>query len=149
MICMKNWIEIISFTHPHEAHLAKNFLESSGVEVEIKDEFTVQVYGFLSNAIGGVKLFVEEDNAKEALSLLESGGYIEKKETEANTQIETFSADQKDTCPYCNSTNTSQKKIPGYLFVLSILLLSFPLPFLKRRYYCYECRKEWKIEKDK
>ncbi|MFR9164915.1 MAG: putative signal transducing protein [Clostridium baratii] len=57
---MKDWIEIISFTYPHEAHLAKSLLEASNIEVFIKDEFTIQVNNFYSNAIGGVKILVEK-----------------------------------------------------------------------------------------
>ena len=45
---MDNWITVISFIYPHEAHLAKGKLESEGFEVVIKDELTVQVNNFYS-----------------------------------------------------------------------------------------------------
>lgn len=146
---MKNWVNIISFTYPHEAHLAKGFLEASDIEVIIKDEFTVQVNNLYSNAIGGVKLLVEAGSAEEALSLLEDAGYIEKDIPKQNTVLETFPFEYSYLCPYCKSSNIAKKKIPGYVFALSILLLGFPIPFLKRVHYCYDCRKEWKIEKNK
>ena len=41
----------VTFTYPHEAHLAKNYLESEGIETEIRDELTAQVNNFYSNAI--------------------------------------------------------------------------------------------------
>jgi len=53
---MKDWVTLLTFTYPHEAHLAKGRLESEGIEVQITDELTVQAYNLYSNAIGGVKL---------------------------------------------------------------------------------------------
>jgi hypothetical protein len=76
---MDNWITIISFTYPHEAHLAKGKLESEGVEVIIKDELTVQVNNFYSNAIGGVKLLVRDFDYDNANQILVESGYIKEK----------------------------------------------------------------------
>lgn len=143
---MNDWIEITSFTHPHEAHLAKSLLEASEIDVVLKDEFTVQVHNFLSNAIGGVKIFVNKDKAQEALLLLEDAGYINRTDSATKAELETFSAKDKEFCPYCKSENIAKKKMPGYIFALSILFLGFPLPFLKKVYYCYDCSKEWKIK---
>lgn len=143
---MEDWVEITSFTYPHEAHLAKSLLEASDIDVIIKDELTVQVNNFLSNAIGGVKIFVENDKAKEALLLLEDAGYIQNESKEEKPVMEIFSSDYTHVCPYCKSDSVVKKNMPGYVFVLSILLLGFPLPFLKRVYYCYDCSKEWKVK---
>lgn len=144
---MDGWVKVISFVYPHEAHLAKAFLESSGIDVIIKDEFTVQVNNFYSNAIGGVKLFVESDKVDEALLLLQDGGYIEINKTDEKEQIEVFSKEYEKLCPYCQSTNIVKKSTAGYIFILSILFLGFPFPFLQRKYYCYDCSKEWKVKK--
>lgn len=73
---MSNWITIISFTYPHEAHLAKTKLESVGLKVIILDELTAQVNNFYSNAIGGVKLQVTEDDYDKAYKILLETGYI-------------------------------------------------------------------------
>ena len=53
---MGNLTTIITFTLPHDAHLAKAKLQSEGVEVFIKDEMTAHVNHLYSGAIGGVKL---------------------------------------------------------------------------------------------
>ena len=145
---MENWVNIISFTYPHEAHMAKGFLEASDIEVIIKDELTVQVNNLYSNALGGVKLMVQTEKAEEALSLLEEAGYIIKNAEEQKTPIESFSAEYKTLCPYCKSTNITKKKMAGYTFALSILLLGFPIPFLKTTYNCYDCQRECRIKKE-
>lgn len=145
---MKDWIEIIAFTYPHEANLVKGLLEASGIEVIIKDELTVQVNNFYSNAIGGVKLFVEKSKVEEAMSILVEGGYVDLKNTESENEIEIFDTQYKSCCPYCNSTNVAKKSLPGYTFTLSILLLGFPLFILKRAYYCFDCTREWRTGKN-
>lgn len=143
---MEDWTEITSFTYPHEAHFAKSLLEASDIEVVIKDELTVQVNNLLSNAIGGVKILVRNNKAEEALLLLEKGGYINKEKTEDKPLMEVFSSEYRHTCPYCKSDSVVKKNLPGYVFALSIILLGFPLPFLKRTYYCYDCSREWLVK---
>lgn len=137
--------KIITFTYPHEANMARSFLAAHDIEVTLKDEMTVQVYNFLSNAVGGVKLLVDEDQADEALLLLEDGGYIVKNHSEERTD-ESFSDEYQNICPYCNSENVAKKKSGGYTFLLSVLLLGFPLPFFKKEYYCYDCSRMWKMK---
>jgi len=52
--------------------------------------------------------------------------------------------EQYNFCPKCNSNNFIRKKKAGYLLILSILVIGFPLPFLKKTYYCFDCENEWK-----
>ena len=73
---MEDWVIIISFTYPHEAHLAKGMLENEGIEVMLKDELTVQVNNFYSNAIGGVKLLVKDSDYRNAYTFLTKSRYI-------------------------------------------------------------------------
>ena len=47
-------------------------------------------------------------------------------------------------CPFCNSDNVVVKKQTGYAIMLMIMLLGLPLPFFKKRYYCFDCEREWK-----
>ncbi len=61
---------------PTEANVIKSKLESEGFLVHLKDELTVQNYNFISNAVGGVKIQVEESKAVEASKLLAEFGYI-------------------------------------------------------------------------
>lgn len=72
---MGDWITIMTFTYPHEAHLAQMILQNGGIEVFLKDEYTVQVHPFYSHAIGGIKLQVPENFREEALCLLKEAGY--------------------------------------------------------------------------
>ncbi|MCC7302049.1 MAG: DUF2007 domain-containing protein [Bacteroidia bacterium] len=69
------WITVASFNAPHDAYIMKAYLESEGIECFLKDELTVQVNIFYSNAIGGVKLQVREEDVEKAKDVLREGGY--------------------------------------------------------------------------
>lgn len=78
-----NWTTILTFTYPHEAQVIKGRLESEGIEVLLKDELSAQINNFYSNAIGGVKLQVQEKDVERSTQLLKDAGYInEEKESE-------------------------------------------------------------------
>lgn len=138
---MSNWITVITFIYPHEAHIAKSVLESEDIPVFIKDELTAQVNNFYSTAIGGVKVQVPETEKEKAIELLREAGFI--KEEAKSSEPESF-FNESSNCPYCNSDNILKQKKPGYVTMLSILLLGLPLPFFKNTYHCFECGKDWK-----
>lgn len=56
--------------------------------------------------------------------------------------------EQNNNCPRCNSTNVVRKNKPGYIIMLSILLLGFPLAFYKSVNHCFDCDYEWKRKKN-
>lgn len=141
---MDNWIIILTYIDPHEAHLAKNLLESEGFNVIIKDELTVQENNFHSTTIGGLKLLVRKEEAEQAYILLKKAGYIT--EEKKKHKIEVFPKSSNPTCPYCNSNDIIAKKRPGYYILFFILLIGFFLPFLKKSYYCFHCEKEWRLK---
>ena len=53
-----------------EALLAKSILDSAGIESFLGDQNIVRMDWFLSNALGGVKLRVREEDAEDAAALL-------------------------------------------------------------------------------
>ena len=115
---------IQTFIYPHEAHVVKTYLESEGIETELRDEKTVDVNPFYSNAIGGVKLLVKEEDYKRGIEVLKNGGYI--KETGAKeVKIElVYVGDgfDKHSCPFCKSENISLKKVPSIWTVMVIFV---------------------------
>src|ERR1700683_3807092 len=54
-----------------EALLAKSILESAGIEAFLGDQNIVRMDWFLSNALGGVKLRVREEDVEVATALLD------------------------------------------------------------------------------
>jgi hypothetical protein len=77
------YITVLTFTYPHELAVIRGRLESEGIECFVKDELTVQVNPFYSNAIGGVKLQVKESDLEKAMEILRETGSITDSKTES------------------------------------------------------------------
>jgi len=75
----ENLVTVVSFVYPHELGIPQSLLESEGIECFVRDEFTVNVHPFYSNAIGGIKLQVRENDAQRAMDILIEGGFINQK----------------------------------------------------------------------
>ena len=65
-------VTVATFDMPTEAHLAKGLLEANGMATFLADELTVGVAWHLSNAVGGVKLQVAENDVERATGILAS-----------------------------------------------------------------------------
>lgn len=144
---MENWTIAISLMFPTQAHLVQGYLESEGIETIMKDEMTTQVNNLYSNAIGGVKILVRDEDLEKALQLLEQGGYIT---TEKIAKVETVKLDEatnKNQCPFCHSENIGKSKSPDLIMLIASLIFSAIVPILRRTNICFDCRKEWKYEK--
>jgi type III secretory pathway lipoprotein EscJ len=68
-------VTILTVSYPHELVVIKGKLESEGIACYTQDELMAQIAPFYSNAIGGVKLQVPEDQVARALEILKEGGY--------------------------------------------------------------------------
>ncbi len=75
---MPDLVTIATFTFPNEHSVIKARLESEGIECFVKDEMTVQVHPFYSQAIGGIKLQVWRSDEEKAIAILEETGYLNK-----------------------------------------------------------------------
>ncbi|WP_053188103.1 putative signal transducing protein [Sunxiuqinia dokdonensis] len=145
---MKSWKNIISFTYPHEAHLAQLYLNSEGIETILKDEMTVQVYGFYSNAIGGVKLMVQEDDYERALASLETGGYVVNHPVlDEVFRVPVATKADKKYCPFCQSDNIKINKEPNIVVIILYVILGVIFPIFRLSYKCFDCGKQWKFQK--
>ena len=85
-------IEVANYQYSSEAYLFKAKLESEGIEVFLQNENTINTEPAWSNALGGVKLFVQSENAIKAKEILNS--------------IPEYSVDDKGElllCPSCGS----------------------------------------------
>ncbi len=67
---LMDFVTIRTFQNYFSAHIALTKLKDAGIHCFLKDEFTVTVDPILSNAVGGIKLVVINDQADEAIQLL-------------------------------------------------------------------------------
>jgi DNA-directed RNA polymerase subunit RPC12/RpoP len=132
----KSLIEIANYQFSSEAYLFKGKLESEGIEVFLQNENTINTDPLLSNALGGVKLFVNSEDVQQSRQILDA--------------IPEYSLDDKGellTCPNCGSQKifmtTTIKDTKSFLaFIYGLLTLSMPL-FSKQKYKCESCNFEF------
>ena len=141
-----NLVTVIKFVYPHDVGIPRSLLESEGIDCFVCDEFTVGVNPFYSNAIGGIRLQVKENDARRATELLTEGGFINEKDLqEKTTEQKPFDG---TTCPYCGSLEIVKdknfsNKISVIASILTILMFCIPVPFFRRNYHCMDCRKNF------
>ena len=135
---MEDIFELIgSYQYSSEAIIIKGKLESEGVEVFMRDNNTVDANPLYSNAVGGVKLYVNNNDYLKAKDII--------------SQVSPYSLDDNSKllkCPNCEAEQidmvTSVKDLKSlFTFIFSTLFLG-TLPFyFKHKYKCNKCNFEF------
>jgi DNA-directed RNA polymerase subunit RPC12/RpoP len=124
------------FQYSSEAIIYQGKLESEGIEVFMRDAAIVDANPLYSNAVGGIKMYVKNDDAEAAKKSI--------------AQISAFSLDDNNQlikCPNCGAKKiemmTSIKDIKSLLaFVFSALISIYPF-HTKHKYKCQSCKFEF------
>lgn len=107
-------------------------LEAEGIRAYLQDEHTVTIDPILSNAIGGIKLMVFEEQLPRAQDLLEQFEQVYKKSV---------------VCPHCGSSNVLFVVQPGnptnWLSAIASWLLGNYAVSVKQVYRCFDCHHEF------
>lgn len=124
------------FQYSSEAIIYQGKLESQGIEVFLRDNHIVDTNPLYSNAVGGIKLYVRNEDLARANEIL--------------GEVSLYSVDdnhQPIKCPKCNSqaidmmTSINDWKSFLYFFILFFLFL---FPFKARhKYKCEVCKHEF------
>ncbi|NBL65663.1 DUF2007 domain-containing protein [Flavobacterium sp. NST-5] len=130
--------KLAQYTYSSEAIVVKGKLESEGIEVFLRDHFTIDTDPMVSNAIGGVKLFVKETDYENATKIL--------------SEISDFSLDDSGKpieCPHCGAQKaqlftsiTDFKSLISFLVSMFFVILPF---YTKYKYHCENCNKEFSL----
>ncbi len=119
---------IATYTKLEDAQLTVSHLEGSGIEAYLRDGNTVNLHWFYSNAIGGVKVEVAEEDFERAMEVLnlpkESGTLLK--------------------CPHCQSENVRIREM-GLLSGIC-LALYLPLPCASQKVDCLNCQKSFALK---
>lgn len=114
---------IAAYSTPAEAHVVLSRLTSAGIDAAIRDEFTIMFDWLYSNAIGGVKIEVADEDvaaARDILALSPSEpGLL--------------------SCPFCGSTTTSVRVLS--VAASACILLNLPIPMTRVIVDCHACGK--------
>lgn len=123
---------VAMFTKPEEAHLFRMRLEAVGFNAFIQDENMVQIDLLASNALGGVRVQVADEDVDSVRDYLQADMGLPSE------------ADQVH-CPRCNSTATTTETFSRRFAYLSLLCLGIPLLFKSKSQRCESCLHTWKV----
>ncbi len=70
MIEERDWVLLLK-TAPSEGEIIRGKLESAGIEAMLEQEAIGKIYGLTVDGLGEVKVYVHEDDLKEAKKILE------------------------------------------------------------------------------
>ena len=129
-----------SFMNLHEALLAKGQLDSAGIESSLGDDNIVRMDWFISNLVGGVKIYVKAEDAQAASEVLSQP-------IPDSFDVEGFGEYEQPKCPKCQSTDISFEsldKLPTY----ASMWLKVPIPFAANRWRCHACGAVWEGTED-
>lgn len=127
-------VVIQAFDNYVSAHIAMGRLAEDGISGWLKDENTVTIDPILSNALGGIKLMVCEDQSETAIRILR-----ELEQTHKAT----------NPCPKCGSLNVDQVSTPRKSsnwasMLVGLFLTSFAVPVEKLN-HCFDCGHEYPL----
>ena len=112
------------FEYSTEAQLIKSKLDSEGIKTMLMDEKTIDSDPLISQAIGGVKLLVHNDNLEKAVEIY----------NDIRTYVK-VEAGNDMVCPNCSST----KILIADLERKNIFFMLFPF-FESTKYICNDCK---------
>ena len=126
------FILLQSFTNYIDAHILAGRLEEAGIHCWLKDENSVTTIPIWTNALGGIKLLVAQDQLEEARHLVAE--FLEEKKSSLK-------------CPKCGSSEIEFISTPrnaGNWFssLFFFLLGNLALP-LKKTWHCFTCEAEF------
>lgn len=128
--------QVAVFQYSSEAQIFKGKLESVGIDVFLHDNFTIDSDPLLSQAVGGVKLFVRSEEYENATEILS--------EVHLHSVSDTGKAIN---CPNCNSEKVGLFSLARdgksfFSFVFSFLLSALPF-YTQHKYRCSNCQFEF------
>lgn len=124
-----------------EALIARAKLEAEGIECYLADENIVRLNWFLSNAIGGMRLQLLQENAGVAMEVLGQDIPVSFNAEEIGEEY------VQPRCLKCNSLDVKFEEYSG-LSLAILWLLSVPIPVRRNRWKCEDCSFKWKETDD-
>jgi len=126
-----DFILLRSYDSYINAHTTLNRLGEEGITAYLKDEYTVTIDPFLSNALGGIKLMVYPDDYEEAVELLRAFDKVYRNAV---------------SCPECGSHEVDYVSKPGpknwIAAIVSWFMSSYAIA-LEQVYQCSDCHHQF------
>jgi len=118
-----------------EAVVVKSILDSAGVECLLGDENMVRLNWFWSNLLGGVKLWVRQQDIDQAGNLIDQS-------SPEDFNVEGVGEFKQPRCPNCKSFDISFEELNKPVAFVSAYL-GLPIPLKRRGWKCHTCGHSW------
>lgn len=128
-------VRVAAYTTPIEAHLARGRLAAEGVPAFVCHEQHVGAIWMYSQALGGVKLYVHRNDEGRARDIVAAHNRGE------------FALDDEEprSCPRCQATSISQRRISWKSALLIVHFINLPLSFHWATVKCRTCDHQWDL----
>ncbi len=125
------WVYLKSFSFPYEAQIIKSRLNAEGIEVHLENENIINMNWLYSNALGGVKLYVNLDKVLDARSIIEQ-------DFSDDLVLEFGEINSK--CPNCQSYNNETYVKGTKIAFLTMTVLNFLISKIQQCFICSDCK---------
>lgn len=115
---------------PAEAHIPLSKLQSAGIHATLRDEATLQMNWLWSQAVGGVRIDVPDEEYESALDILD---------------LHPTESSLLD-CPQCGSPDITIQTV-GLVNALAILIINAIMPSRKVSATCRHCDHRFSIDR--
>jgi hypothetical protein len=139
------WVPIASYGRPAEAHIARQKLESEGIDTYLDNENLIATDWLLANATAGIKLMVREPDVVAAEAVIRCKGTPELAIEESETAGEDEGyCDEGWRCSKCHRTEIKLAPWSLFLVLLALALFGAPALLLGRTCRCKSCAYQWR-----
>jgi hypothetical protein len=125
------------FRDPPEALLAQCILNSADIECFLGDENMVRLDWFWSNLVGGIKLWVRQEDASTAAELLAEN-------VPEEFEVNGVGKYQQPRCPACASFDVSFEELNKRVAFTTAWLVGMPIGLKRHGWRCHSCWHQWK-----
>jgi hypothetical protein len=134
------------YVNAPDALLAKSVLDSADIECFLADENLIRMDWLYSNAIGGIKLLVREEDASAAMEMLDQS-------CPETFDVEGVGQYRQPSCPNCQSIDVSFEELiksVAYGSIAATWLAGImpPIPLRRRGWKCHACGHAWEEASD-
>ena len=143
---------IATFSKPEEAHLFRMRLEAAGIPAFVQDEYIVQMDWLYSNAIGGVRVQIADEDVQAAREFLAADAdevHVADEDMlgipTADDEKTSESSTVNPTCPACGSDETKPDPFPHRVSLFGFFATDLPFITFRNRWRCESCKSVFRV----
>lgn len=123
-LIMSSLVTIMSFSNMPDLSVIRGRLETEGIKCFVQDEYTTQARLGFSDAYGGIRLQVMEEDAGNAVNILKEYGYLNEVEEKPSELTESLDK-MTNKLPFLHQYPLQVKLLAIIFFTLAVIITVF------------------------